>query len=98
MSATKVLLTAEEFDNYPFEEDNRYELDEGELIETTKPAFKHNHILLGLLVEVAQYFENHPIGEVLISENVYALSPTTRRSPDLLPGFSLALEALFSLR
>ena len=33
MGATKTLLTAEEFDNYPFEEDKRYELDEGELIE-----------------------------------------------------------------
>ena len=35
MSAAKALLTAEEFDNYPFEEDKRYELDEGELIEMT---------------------------------------------------------------
>jgi hypothetical protein len=25
----KTLLTAEQFDNYPFEEDKRYELDEG---------------------------------------------------------------------
>ena len=38
MSATKTVLSAEEFDNYPFEEDKRYELDEGELIETTRPA------------------------------------------------------------
>jgi Uma2 family endonuclease len=83
MGATKVLLTAEEFDNYPFEEDKRYEFDEGELIATTKPAYKHNHILLDLLMEVAQYFENNPIGEVLLSENVYALSPNIRRSPDL---------------
>jgi Uma2 family endonuclease len=36
MSAAKILLTAEEFDNYPFEEDKRYELDEGELIEMTR--------------------------------------------------------------
>jgi hypothetical protein len=33
MAQTKVLMTAEEFDNYPFEEDKRYELDEGEFIE-----------------------------------------------------------------
>jgi hypothetical protein len=37
MSATKTVLTAHEFDNYPFEEDKRYELDEGELIEMTGP-------------------------------------------------------------
>ena len=49
MGAAKILLSAEEFDNYPFEEDKRYELDEGELI----------------------------------SENLYALSPSTRRSPDV---------------
>ena len=42
MGATKILLTAEEFDNHPFEEDKRYELDEGELIEMTRPAYKHN--------------------------------------------------------
>ena len=39
------MLTAEQFDNYPFEEDKRYELDEGELIEMTKPAYEHNRIL-----------------------------------------------------
>lgn len=33
MGAVKTLLTAEQFDNFPFEEDKRYELDEGELIE-----------------------------------------------------------------
>ena len=38
MGAAKTLLTAQEFDNYPFEEDKRYELDEGELIEMTRPG------------------------------------------------------------
>ena len=33
----RTLLSAEEFDNYPFEEDQRYELDVGELIEMTRP-------------------------------------------------------------
>jgi len=83
MGATKTLLTAEEFDNYPFEEDKRYELDEGELIETTKPAYRHNRVLAKLSGELFVYFEKNPIGEVLISENLYALSPNTRRSPDV---------------
>jgi Uma2 family endonuclease len=83
MSAAKVLLTAEEFDNYPFEEDKRYELDEGEFLVTEKPAYKHNRILLTLTVDVGLYLTQNPIGEALISENVYAISPTTRRSPDL---------------
>ncbi|MBY0506554.1 MAG: Uma2 family endonuclease [Bryobacteraceae bacterium] len=42
MGAAKTLLSAEQFDNYPFEEAMRYELDEGELIEMTRPAYLHN--------------------------------------------------------
>src|ERR1700685_2302980 len=81
MSAAKILLTAEEFDNYPFEEDKRYELDEGELIEMTRPAYKHNRVLQKLLVELVLFFRKNPIGEALNSENLYALSPTMRLAP-----------------
>jgi Uma2 family endonuclease len=83
MGATKTVLTAQEFDNYPFEEDKRYELDEGELIEMTRPAYKHNRVLKKLIVEMDLYFRKNQIGEVLISENLYALSPNTRRAPDV---------------
>jgi len=83
MSASKTLLTAEQFDNYPFEEDKRYELDEGELIEMTRPAYKHNRIVQTLLVELELYFRQNSVGEALQSENLYALSPATRRSPDV---------------
>jgi Uma2 family endonuclease len=83
MGATKTLLTAEQFDNYPFEEDKRYELDEGELIEMTRPAYRHNSILQYLLVELVLFFRKNPIGEALHSENLYALSPTTRLAPDV---------------
>jgi Uma2 family endonuclease len=83
MSSAKTLLTAEQFDNYPFDEDKRYELDEGELIEMTKPAYKHNRVLIRLTAKLFVFFEQNPIGEVLNSENLYALSPNTRRAPDL---------------
>jgi len=83
MSVSKVLLTAEEFDNFPFEEDKRYELDEGELIEMTRPAYKHNRVLRKLLGALDRYLEANPIGEAQISENLYALAPLTRRSPDV---------------
>jgi Uma2 family endonuclease len=83
MGAAKTLLTAEEFDNYPFEEDKRYELDEGELIEMPRPAYKHNRVLFKLSGELYVYFEKNPIGEALLSENLYALSPNTRRAPDV---------------
>jgi Uma2 family endonuclease len=80
---TKTLLTAEEFDTYPFEEDKRYELDEGELIEMTRPAFRHNSILDEILFALKLYFREKRIGLALGSENLYALSPTTRLAPDV---------------
>lgn len=83
MSEAKVLLTAEEFDNYPFEEDKRYELDEGELIEMTRPAYKHNRIVQNLNLDLGIYFRRNRTGEVLNPENLYAFSPTTRLAPDL---------------
>ena len=83
MGAAKILLSAEEFDNYPFEEDKRYELDEGKLIEMTRPAYKHNRVLGRLFNRLSNYFEATQLGEALVSENLYALSPSTRRSPDV---------------
>jgi Uma2 family endonuclease len=83
MSATKILLTAEEFDHYPFEEDKRYELDEGELIEMTRPAFDHNDALKNLQFELEAFLRETRLGVMLISENLYALAPATRRAPDV---------------
>ena len=83
MSAAKTLLTAEQFDNYPFEEDKRYELDEGELIEMTRPAYKHNRVVQTLTVELVLYFRKNVIGEALNPENLYAISATTRLAPDV---------------
>src|SRR5271166_2826808 len=83
MGAAKTLLTAEQFDNYPFEEDKRYELDEGELIEMTRPAYRHNRVLRKLLVRLDNFLEATGLGEMLISENLYALGPATRRAPDV---------------
>jgi Uma2 family endonuclease len=83
MGVTRILMTAEEFDNYPFEEDKRYELDEGELIEMTRPAYRHNRVLMRLTLALGNYFDQHGGGEALLSENLYALSSSTRRAPDI---------------
>jgi Uma2 family endonuclease len=82
MTPTKTLLTPEEFDNYPFEEDKRYELDEGELIEMTRPAYRHNRVLKNLQTALDTYLRSSRVGELLISENLFALSARTRRAPD----------------
>ena len=79
----RTLLTAEEFDNYPFEEDKRYELDEGELIEIDRPASKHNCASIRLTSELFQFLETSKLGEVLNSENLFALASDIRRAPDL---------------
>ena len=55
-------MTSEEFDNYPFEEDKRYELDEGELIEITRPAFDHNRAMKRLLVRLENFLEATRVG------------------------------------
>src|ERR1700679_4187242 len=49
----------------------------------TRPAYKHNRVLQKLLVELDLYFRKHRTGEALLSENLYALSKSTRRSPDV---------------
>ena len=81
MGAAKILLTAEEFDNYPFEEDKRYELDEGELIEMTRPAYKHNRVLANLHVRLRPTSEKIASEDADLREPVCAIS--TRRSPDV---------------
>src|SRR5947209_2030283 len=83
MSATRTLLTAEQFDNYPFEEDKRYELDETELIAMPTSAYRHNGIVSLCLVEIMLYSRQTHMGRHLPSENLYALSATTRRPPNL---------------
>jgi Uma2 family endonuclease len=81
MGATKTVLTAQEFDNYPFEEDKRYELDEGELIGMTRPTYKHNRVLTNLIYALEAFCRKTHLGEVLISENLFALSPQHPPSP-----------------
>jgi Uma2 family endonuclease len=83
VGAAKTLLTAEQFDNYPFEEHKRYELDDGELIEMTRPTYWHNHVLANLFLKLGNYFSGNRLGEALLSGNLYPLSANTRRSPDV---------------
>jgi Uma2 family endonuclease len=67
----------------PVQGPQRYELDEGRLIVTDRPPYRHNRVLANLTFGVGRFLEASLIGELLISENVYALSPWTCRSPDL---------------
>src|SRR5690348_15651378 len=79
----RTLLTAEEFDNYPFEVDKRYVLDEVELIVMTRPDYKHNSVLIRLTSELYAFLKTSKVGVVLNSENLFALASDIRRAPDL---------------
>jgi Uma2 family endonuclease len=79
----KILMTAEEFDRLEESDEFRYELDEAELIVMTRPRPLHNRIALKLTSALVRYVEEHSVGEVLNSDNMYVLGPTTRRAPDV---------------
>lgn len=79
----KTLLSVEEFDRLLEPDELRYELDEGELIEMTRPRVAHNRIVLKLTRVLLGYLETHALGELFTSDNLFVLGPTTKRAPDL---------------
>jgi Uma2 family endonuclease len=76
-------VTVREFEKFPFQEDKRYELDDGELIVTEKPPYLHNLVVGRITFAMCRFLETRLIGEALISENAYRLSASICRSPDL---------------
>ena len=79
----KTLLSVEEFDRLHEPDEFRYELDEGELIEITRPRVAHNRIVLALTRVLLNYLENNSKGELFTSDNLFALGPAIKRAPDL---------------
>jgi Uma2 family endonuclease len=63
------LLTVDVLDSLP-DDDNRYELFEGELFVSRAPGIPHQRILGNLHVILRAYLENNPIGEVLLTPGV----------------------------
>ncbi len=87
----KTPLSVEQFDRLLEPDELRYELDEGELIEMTRPRVTHNRIVLKLTRVLLGYLETHALGELFTSDNLFVLGPTTKRAPDL--SFILAARA-----
>jgi Uma2 family endonuclease len=82
--SVKTMISVEEFDRLVEPDELRYELDEGELIEMTKPRYEpHNRIVMTITRALLAYLAQNPIGEVLTSDNLFVLGPGTKRSPDL---------------
>lgn len=81
--STKTLISVAEFDRLVEPDDLRYELDEGELIEMTRPRVGHNRVVMKLTRVLLQYLQKNPAGELFSSDNLFVLGPTTKRAPDL---------------
>jgi Uma2 family endonuclease len=79
----KVLLTADEFLAMPSEDDRLYDLDEGELIEMTRPGLRHGIIAGRLGRRIAEIVDDHGLGIVVPHEVAFRLNDGTVRSPDV---------------
>lgn len=81
--STKTLISVSEFDRLIEPDDLRYELDEGELIEMTRPRIGHKRVVMKMTQVFIQYLLKNPVGELFTSDNLFVLGPTTKRAPDL---------------
>ena len=81
--STKTLISVAEFDRLIEPDELRYELDEGELIEMTRPRVGHNRVVMRMTQLLLQYLQKNPVGEFFTSDNLFILGPTTKRAPDL---------------
>lgn len=82
MSA-KTLMSVEDFDRLEEPDELSYELDEGELVVTTKPRPLHNRIVAKLDFEIRTYLKSHPIGEAFNTDSLFVLGPSTKRAADV---------------
>ncbi len=81
--STKTLISVAEFDRLVEPDDLRYELDEGELIEMTRPRVGHNRVVMKMTRVLLLYLQANPGGELFSSDNLFVLGPTIKRAPDL---------------
>ncbi len=101
--STKTLISVAEFDRLIEPDDLRYELDEGELIEMTRPRVGHNRVVMKMTQAAGArvVWLVHPeLREVEVWDS--ASGPVrvvgdgdTLESRDLLPGFSYRVSDLF---
>jgi len=78
------MISVADFDRLIEPDELRYELDEGELIEIVRPRYDpYNKIVRIIDRALLAYIDKNPIGEVLSTDNLFILGPTTKRAPDL---------------
>lgn len=77
----KKLYSVEEFFLLP-EDDNRYELVEGELVKMSGPNYLHGKITIRLINSIGEYLKRNPIGEIL-TNMCFVLSSQNAPIPDV---------------
>jgi Uma2 family endonuclease len=63
------ILSIDDLDALP-DDDNRYELFEGELFVSRAPSLSHQRVLGNIYATIRTYLEQNPIGEVLLTPGV----------------------------
>jgi Uma2 family endonuclease len=81
--ATQTLLTAEEFLALPNPDDRLYDLDEGELIEMTRPGMPHGIITGKIIRRLVEAVVDPKLGAVMGGEVAFVLTDGTVRAPDV---------------
>jgi len=71
-------------DYYNLNDDKRYEIIEGELIEMAAPRTIHQKISVNLTIELGIYLRKHKIGEIYTAPCDVVLSTINTFQPDLL--------------
>ena len=79
--STATRLSFEEFLRLP-DDDNSYELNEGELLVTPSPTPSHNVVRIRLTLAIKSFVKGHDLGLVL-DETDFRLAPNTVRRPDV---------------
>lgn len=67
---TRTLLTVEDLLALPDNDNNRYELIEGELIVSCNPSLNHQRILGNIFAALKNYLDQNPIGEAFLTPGV----------------------------
>ena len=63
-SKVEPIMTIADLDAMP-DDDNRYEIIEGELFVSRAPGLTHQRVCFNLILNLGTYLDSHPIGEVV---------------------------------
>ena len=84
MSTQKTLLTADEFYDFCYKNDGRYELVDGEVVELSPVNDEHSGIAINIGTAFNNYSRRHGFGQAGVEAGYIVLSgPDTVRGPDV---------------